>query len=199
MTRRDHAIRSYAGDHGLSGTAARGSPERTPRSSCALKPSAEYSDGDWPLKVSCNRRTPSAAALEAVWNHRTSRPLSYMSKPFSRHPQVTETAKKGESLADQTTPSPKAMPSKWRIRLQRELLKIWLILSTVWVGCVLAILGQCVYGRWFGWQQPQCEPPLENPLQTYVADIGMAFGPPVTVLLTYRWVVWVSRHVRRRQ
>jgi hypothetical protein len=49
---------------------------------------------------------------------------------------------------------------KWRERLQRELLKIWLVFSALWVGCILLILGQCLYGRWFGWQLPQCDGPL---------------------------------------
>src|SRR5262245_627109 len=91
----------------------------------------------------------------------------------------------------------KATPLKWRTRLQRELLRIWLALSALWVGCVLAILGQCIYGRWFGWHQPQCDASLVSPVETYLADVATAAGPPVAVLLTYRVVNWVSRRVRR--
>ena len=86
---------------------------------------------------------------------------------------------------------------KWRERLQRELLKIWLIFSALWVGCVLVILGQCLYGRWFEWHLPQCDGPLANPVETYIADFTTALGPPAAVLLTYRVVIGVSRRVRR--
>jgi hypothetical protein len=88
---------------------------------------------------------------------------------------------------------------KWRERLQRELLKIWLACSALWVACILLILGQCLYGRWFGWQLPQCEGPLVNPAETYIADFATAFGPPAAVLLSYRIVIGVARRVRRNR
>jgi hypothetical protein len=88
---------------------------------------------------------------------------------------------------------------KWRERLQRELLKIWLAASALWVACILLILSQCVYGRWLAWQLPQCDGPLDNPVETYIADFATAFGPPAAVLLTYRLVIGVSRRVRRRR
>ena len=74
----------------------------------------------------------------------------------------------------------KATSAKWHKRLQRELLKIWLGLSALWIGCILAILGQCVYGPWIGWQQLQCDAPLVNPVETYLADFATALGrlPP---------------------
>jgi hypothetical protein len=93
----------------------------------------------------------------------------------------------------------KATRLKWRERLQRELLKIWLAVSAVWVACILLILGQCLYGRWFSWQLPQCDGPLDNPVETYIADFATAFGPPAAVLLTYRLVIGVSRRVRRKR
>lgn len=88
---------------------------------------------------------------------------------------------------------------KWRERLQRDLLKIWLAFSALWIGCIVVILGQCLYGRWFGWQLPQCDGPLVNPVETYVADFATAFGPPAAVLLFYRVVTGVSRHLRRKR
>jgi len=88
---------------------------------------------------------------------------------------------------------------KWRERLQRDLLRIWLVFSALWSGCIVMILGQCVYGRWFGWQLPQCDGPLVNPVETYVADFATAFGPPAAVLLFYRVVTGVSRHLRRKR
>jgi hypothetical protein len=91
----------------------------------------------------------------------------------------------------------KATRRKWRERLQRELLKIWLGFSALWVGCILVILSQCLYGRWFGWQLPQCDAPLANPIETYVADFATAIGPPAAVLFTYRLVIGVSRRLRR--
>ena len=93
----------------------------------------------------------------------------------------------------------KSTRSKWRERLQRDLLKIWLAFSALWIGCIVVMLGQCVYGRWFGWQLPQCEGPLVNPVETYVADLATAFGPPAAVLLSYRVVTGVSRRIRRRR
>ena len=93
--------------------------------------------------------------------------------------------------------SAKVTRAKWRERLQRELLKIWLVFSVLWVGCILLVLGQCLYGRWFGWQLPQCDGPLVNPVETYIADFATAFGPPAAVLLMYRVVTGASRRVRR--
>jgi hypothetical protein len=81
-----------------------------------------------------------------LWNYRTSWALSFMSNTFSRagH-QVAETSRKSDALkgevgiAPELDAAPKATRPKWRTRLQRELLKIWLALSTLWVGCILAI------------------------------------------------------------
>jgi hypothetical protein len=124
---------------------------------------------------------------------------------FSRagHQQVAETSRKSDSLkgevdiALELDAAPKATRPKWRERLQRELLRIWLVCSALWVGCVLVILGQCLYGRWFEWHLPQCDGPLVNPVETYIADFATAFGPPAFVLLSYRVVVGVSRRRRR--
>ena len=108
------------------------------------------------------------------------------------HQQVAGVSPEPEATA-------KASRPKWRERLQRELLKIWLAGSALWVACILLILGECLYGRWFGWHLPQCEGPLVNPVETYIADFATAFGPPAAVLLTYRVVIGVSRRVRRRR
>ena len=91
----------------------------------------------------------------------------------------------------------KATRAKWRKRLQRGLLKVWIGCSVLWVGCILAMLGQCVYGPWIGWQQAQCAGPLANAVETYLADIAIALGPPAAVILLYRVVMWWSRRVRR--
>jgi hypothetical protein len=93
----------------------------------------------------------------------------------------------------------KATLSKWHTRLQRELLKIWLASSALWVGYVLAVLGQCVYGRWFGWHQPQCDAPLFDPVGTYIGYIATAAGPPAAILLMYWAITLVSRRVRSRR
>jgi len=132
-----------------------------------------------------------------------------MSNILSRagHQRVAETPRqcpqKLHALEGQAGVSPnqdatdKATRRKWRERLQRELLKIWLAFSALWVGCVLAILGQCLYGRWLEWHLPQCDAPLVNPAQTYIADFATAFGPPAFVLLSYRVVIGASRRLRR--
>lgn len=106
------------------------------------------------------------------------------------HQQVAAVSPELDATANATRP-------KWRERLQRELLKIWLAFSALWVACILLVLGQCLYGRWFGWQLPQCDGPLVNPVETYIADFATAFGPPVAVLLSYRMVTGVARRVRR--
>ena len=125
-----------------------------------------------------------------LWNYRPAAALLFMSNDQSRtgHQQVAGV--RPDARAKATRP-------KFLERLQRELLKIWLIFSALWVGCILLILGQCLYGRWFGWQLPQCDGPLVNPVETYIADFATAFGPPVAVLLSYRMVTGVARRVRR--
>jgi hypothetical protein len=124
-----------------------------------------------------------------------------MSKSFSRaSPQhLAETSQKSAALriAPELDAAAEAPRQKWSARLQRELLKIWLASSALWITCILAILGHCIYGPWLGWQPSQCDAPLINPFETYVADIVTAVGPPVAVLLTYRLIVWVSRRARR--
>jgi len=60
-------------------------------------------------------------------------------------------------------------------------------LSVLRVGCILPISGHCVYGPWIGWQQPRCDAPLVNPVETYLSDIATALGPPADVLLLGRW------------
>lgn len=127
------------------------------------------------------------APLMRLWNYRTSGALLFMFNTLSRasHQQLDTRAK--------------ATRAKWRERLQRGLLKIWLGFSALWIGCILAILGQCVYGPWIGWQQLQCDAPLVNPVETYLADFATALGPPAAVLLLHRVVMWWSRRVRRSQ
>lgn len=105
---------------------------------------------------------------------------------------------KSDTRDEQDAP-PKATRAKWRERLQRGLLKVWIGGSVLWIGCILAMLGQCVYGPWIGWQQPQCAGPLANAAQTYLADIAIALGPPAAVILLYRVVMWWARRVSRRR
>ena len=62
-------------------------------------------------------------------------------------------------------------------------------LSVLWVGCILVISGQCIYGPWISWQPPRCDAPLINPVETYMADIATALGPPAAVLLLHRLVM----------
>jgi hypothetical protein len=142
-----------------------------------------------------------------LWNYRTSGALLFMSNAFSRAShQVAEplgSSSKSVTFKAQVGVPPdvdaKATREKWHERLQRGLLKIWLGLSALWIGCILAILGQCVYGPWIGWQQRQCDAPLVNPVETYLADFATALGPPATVLLLHRLVMWWSRRVRRNR
>jgi hypothetical protein len=131
----------------------------------------------------------------------------FMSNAFSRAShQVAEpldsSSKSGTFKAQEGGPPEldaraKATRAKWHERLQRGLLKIWLGLSALWIGCILAILGQCVYGPWISWQPPRCDAPLINPVETYIADIATALGPPAAVLLLHRLVMWWSRRYRR--
>jgi hypothetical protein len=129
-----------------------------------------------------------------LWNYRPAEALLCMSNDLSRtgRQQVAGVSPELDATA-------KAPRLKWRERLQRELFKIWLIFSALWIGCILLILGQCLYGRWFGWHLPQCDGPLANPVETYIADFATAFGPPAAVLLSYRMVTGVARRVRRRR
>jgi hypothetical protein len=83
------------------------------------------------------------------------------------------------------------------MKLKRALLWVWLALSVLWVGCILGISGQCIYGPWISWQPPRCDAPLINPVETYIADIATALGPPAAVLLLHRLVMWWSRRYRR--
>ena len=70
------------------------------------------------------------------------------------------------SVSPKPEATAKSIRSKLRERLQRDLLKIWLVFSALWSGCIVMILGQCGYGRWFDWQLPQCEGPLASPVET---------------------------------
>ena len=106
--------------------------------------------------------------------------------------------RKSDALDGESDAPPKAMRAKWRARLQSGLLKVWIGCSVLWIACILAILGGCVYGPWIGWQQPQCAGPLANPVETYLADIAIALGPPAAVILLHRVVMWWSRRVRPR-
>jgi hypothetical protein len=127
----------------------------------------------------------------------------FMSNARSRAShQVAEplgSSSKSGTLDAQVGAGAKATRAKWHERLQHGLLKIWMGSSVLWIGCILAILGQCVYGPWIGWQLPQCDGPLANPVETYLADIAIALGPPAAVLLLHRVVMWWSRRVRRSQ
>ena len=100
------------------------------------------------------------------------------------------------SVSPKPEATAKSIRSKLRERLQRDPLKIWLVFSALWSGCIVMILGQCGYGRWFDWQLPQCEGPLASPVETYIADLATAFGPPAAVLLSYRLVTGISRRLR---
>jgi hypothetical protein len=144
-----------------------------------------------------------------LWNYRTSGALLIMSNAFSRiNHRVAEplgSSSKSRTFEGQVVVPPepdaraKASRAKWHDRLQRGLFKIWMGSSVLWIGCILAIVGQCVYGPWIGWQQPQCDGPLANPVETYLADIAIALSPPAAVLLLHRLVMWWSRRVRRSQ
>ena len=139
------------------------------------------------------------------WNYRPAGALLFMSNAFSRagHQQAAETSghctRKSDALEGQLDSAAEATRPKWRTRLQRGLLKIWMGCSVLWIGCILVILGKCVYGRWIGWQQPQCDGPLANPVETYLADIAIAVSPPAVVLLLHQVVMWWSRRARRSQ
>ena len=82
-----------------------------------------------------------------LWNYRPDEALLCMSNDLPRtgHREVAGVSPEPDAAA-------KASRPKWRERLQRELFKIWLIFSALWVACILLILGQCLYGRWLGWQ-----------------------------------------------
>jgi hypothetical protein len=131
-------------------------------------------------------------------SHKVAEPLDKVAEPLG-------SSSKSGTLEAQVGVPPKldarakATRAKLHERLQRGLLKIWMGSSVLWIGCILAILGQCVYGPWIGWQQPQCDGPLANPVETYLADIAIALGPPAAVLLLHRVVMWWSRRVRRSQ
>jgi hypothetical protein len=105
--------------------------------------------------------------------------------------------RKSDALGGEPGAPSKATRAKWRERLQRGLLKVWFGCSVLWIACILAILGRCVYGPWIGWQQPQCDGPLANSVETYLADIAIALGPPAAVILLHRVVMWWSGRVRR--
>jgi hypothetical protein len=133
----------------------------------------------------------SHCAPDGLWNYQTSGALLFMPNAHSRASQV--------GVPSELAARAKATSVKWHERLQRGLLKIWLGLPALWIGCILGILGQCVYGPWIGWQQLQCDTPLVNPVETYLADFATALGPPAAVLLLHRVVMWWSRRVRRSQ
>jgi hypothetical protein len=138
------------------------------------------------------------ADLQFMWNYRTSSALVFMSNDLMRAvKQVPLGSSSKSGTLDAQVGVPPATRAKWHERLQRGLLRIWLGLSVLWICCILAILGQCVYGPWIGWQQAQCDAASFNPVETYVAEIGTALGPPAAVLLLYRVVMWWSRRFRR--
>jgi len=116
-----------------------------------------------------------------------------MSNAFSRagHQKAAETSghcsRKSDALEGELDPAAEATRPKWRTRLQRGLLKIWMGCSVLWIGCILVILGQCVYGRWIGWQQQQCDGPLANPVETYLADIAIAVSPLPLCFCCTKW------------
>ena len=98
----------------------------------------------WGCRLGCGREALrrlippiSYNALMGLWNYRTCWALSFMSNTFSRagHQQVAETSRKSDALkgelgiAPELDAAPKATRPKWRTRLQRELLKIWLAFS----------------------------------------------------------------------
>ena len=117
------------------------------------------------------------------------------------HQQAADSSGHGSEKSDTPDGGPDARPratrARWQQRLQRGLFKVWIGCSVLWIGCILAILGQCVYGPWIGWQQPQCEGPSANSVETYLADIVLALGPPAAVMVLHRIVMWWSRRVRR--
>ena len=123
--------------------------------------------------------------------HQVAEPLGSSSRSGTLEAQV--------GVAPEVDVRAKPTRVKWHERLQRGLLKIWMGSSALWIGCILAILGQCEYGPWIGWRQPQCDGPLANPVETYFADIAIALGPPAALLLLHRVVMWWSRRVRRSQ
>jgi hypothetical protein len=106
-----------------------------------------------------------------------------------------------ESAANPTRPTNRCPARGGRARgpmnLKHGLLWVWLALSVLWVGCILVISGQCIYGPWIRWQPPRCDAPLINPVETYIAIIATALGPPAAVLLLHRLVMWWSRRYRR--
>ena len=91
----------------------------------------------------------------SLWNYRPAEALLFMPNDLSRAGRHQMA-----SVSPELRATGKSTRSKLRERLQRDLLKIWLVFSALWVGCILLILGQCLYGRWFGWQLPQCDGPL---------------------------------------
>jgi hypothetical protein len=121
-------------------------------------------------------------ATKPARNHRTPQALSIMSNAFSRAARLTH-----QQVARVRGP----------MNLTRGLLWVWLALSVLWIGCILVISGQCLYGPWIGWQPSQCDAPLINPIETYIADLATALGPPAAVLLLHRLVMWWSRRYRR--
>jgi hypothetical protein len=148
----------------------------------------------WRLMRPLRGVTPRRHLQVKPWNYRPAEALWFMPNDLSRTGQ-----QQVAGVSPELDATAKTTRRKWRERLQRDLLKIWLASSALWIGCIVAILGQCVYGRWFDWQLSQCEGPLVNPVETYVADFATAFGPPAAVLLSYRVVTGVSRRLRRRR
>ena len=80
---------------------------------------------------------------------------------------------------------------------KRGLFTVWLVLSMLWIACILAVSGQCVYGPWIGLHLPWCESPSVTPFATYLHVIATAFGPPAAVLLLGLVLMWVSTGFRR--
>jgi hypothetical protein len=77
-----------------------------------------------------------------LWNYRPVGALLFMSNDLSRtgHQQVAGVSPELDATAKETRP-------KWRERLQRGLLKIWLVFSAFWVGCILLQSRRDVYCR----------------------------------------------------
>jgi hypothetical protein len=86
------------------------------------------------------------------------------------------------------------------MNLGRGLFRSWLLLSALWIGSILWIRGQCVYGPWIGRQEHElwgCKDPLADPLATYLEVATTSLGPPLAVLALGYALLWVSKGFRR--
>ena len=50
-------------------------------------------------------------------------------------------------------------------------------LSVLWVGCILVISGQCIYGPWISWQPPRCDAPFDQPGRDVHGRYRYRIGP----------------------